>query len=113
VCNWRVKVITQQMRIAAAAATTTATHLAAVAPAHDTHSPSSSSQVNGYTPPVDAIRINPIYHTSRADQYASVALLGSFGGQLPTNIRVVRWAVVGDNDSTCSACVRESPQTKL
>ena len=87
-CNWRVKVKTNQMRIAAA---TMATHLAAVAPAHDTHSPSSSSQVNGYTPSVDAMRIYPIYHTSRGDQYASVALLGSFGGQVPTNIRVVRW----------------------
>ena len=61
------------------------------APAHDTHSPSSSSQVNRHTPSFVAIRIHPICHTSRGDQYASVALLGSFGGQVPTNIRVVRW----------------------
>ena len=88
VCSRRVKVRAQQVRIAAA---TVVARLAAVALAHDTHSPSSSSQVNGYTPSDDAMRIYPRYHASRGGQYASMALLGSFGGQLPTNIRVVRW----------------------
>ena len=61
------------------------------APAHDTHSPSSSSQVNGCTPSVDAMRIYLRYHASRGGQYAPMALLGSFGIQVPTNLRVVRW----------------------
>ena len=90
VCSWRIKVRAQHVRLAAA---TVVARLAAVAAAHDTHSPSSSSQVNGCTPSVDAMRIHPIYHASRGDQYASISLLGSFGGQLPTNIRVVRWGI--------------------
>jgi hypothetical protein len=58
---------------------------------HDTPSPSSSSQVNGYTPHVDAMRMYPRYHASRGGQCASGGLLGSFGGQLLTDRREVRY----------------------
>ena len=54
-------------------------------------SPSESVQVNGYTPSDDAMRIYPRYLASRGDQCASNALRGSFGGQLPTDRREVRW----------------------
>jgi hypothetical protein len=41
------------------AAATAAAHSAVVAPAHDTPSPYSSSQVSGYTPQVDAVQMYP------------------------------------------------------
>ena len=59
-----------------------------------THAPLSAptfAQVNGYIPPVDAMRIHPRCHASRGDQGASIALRGSFGGQLLTDRREVRW----------------------
>jgi hypothetical protein len=76
------------------AAATSAAHSAAVAPAHDTPSPSSSSQFNGYKPHVDAMRMYAYlrYHASRrGGQCASGELLGSFGGQLLTDRREVSY----------------------
>jgi hypothetical protein len=53
-----------------------------IAPTHHTPASSSSWQVNGYTPPVDAMRMYPRYYASRGGQCASGALLGGLGGQL-------------------------------
>ena len=54
-------------------------------------SPLPFSQVNGYIPPVDGMRIDPRCHASRGDQYASNALRGSFGGQLLADYWEVRY----------------------
>ena len=64
---------------------------ALIALTHDTLSPSAFVQVNGYKPSDDAMRIYPRYRASRGGQCASNALRGSFGGQLPTDRREVRW----------------------
>jgi hypothetical protein len=72
-------------------AATAPTIAVVIAPTHRTPSPSSSSQVNGYKPSDDAMRICPRHHASRGGQCASNALRGSFGGQLPTDRREVRW----------------------
>ena len=53
--------------------------------------PSASSQVNGYTPACDAMRIQPRYHASRGGQCASRELLGSFGRQLLAVWREARY----------------------
>jgi hypothetical protein len=71
------------------AAAPAAAHSAVVASAHDTPSPPSSSQANGCEPPADAMRMYPRCHASRGGQCASGELLGSFGGQLLTDRRVV------------------------
>ena len=72
-------------------AATAPTIAVVIAPTHHTPSPSSSSQVNGYTPSDDAMRIHARCHASRGRQCASNALRGSFGGQLLTDRREVRW----------------------
>ena len=59
-----------------------------------THAPLSAptfAQVNGQIPPEDAMRIYSRCHVSRGGQRASNALRGSFGGQLLTDRREVRW----------------------
>ena len=59
---------------------------------HTTHSPpSASSQVNGYVPLADAMRVQPRYHASRGGQCASGALLGGLGGLLLTEKGQVAW----------------------
>jgi hypothetical protein len=73
------------------AAATAPAIAALIALTHDTLSPSAFVQVNGYTPSDDAMRIYPRCHVSRRGQCASNALRGSFGGQLPTDRREVRW----------------------
>jgi hypothetical protein len=72
------------------AAATAPAIAALIALTHDTLSPS-SSKVNGYILPVDAMRIYPRYHASKRGQCASNALRGSFRGQLPTDKWEVRW----------------------
>ena len=57
-------------------------HGALTAATHHTLASSSSSQANGYTPPVDAIRIDLRCHASRGGQCASGALLGGLGDRL-------------------------------
>jgi hypothetical protein len=57
-------------------------HGALTAATHHTPASSSSSQVNGYTPPVDAMRMYPRCHASRGGQCASGMLLGGLGGRL-------------------------------
>jgi hypothetical protein len=73
------------------AAATSPAIAALIALTHDTLSPSAFVQVNGYIPSDDAMRIYPRYRASRGGQCASNALRGSFGGQLPTDRREVRW----------------------
>jgi hypothetical protein len=63
-----------------------------IAPTHTTHSLHPlSSEVNGYIPARDAMRICLRYHVSRGDQCASGALLESFGGQVLAALREVGW----------------------
>jgi hypothetical protein len=66
-------------------------HGALIAPTHHTLASSASSQANGYTPPVDAMRIDLRCHASRGGQCASGALLGGLGDQLLTDYREVRY----------------------
>jgi hypothetical protein len=65
-------------------------HGALIAPTHHALASSASSQVNGYTPLVDAMRIDLRCHASRGGQCASGALLGGLGDQLLTDYREVR-----------------------
>ena len=73
------------------AAATVAAIAVVIAPTYDTLPPSAFSQVNGYTPAYEAMRIHPRYHASRGDRCASDALLGSFGRQLLADYREVRY----------------------
>ena len=73
------------------AAATAPAITALIALAHDTLSPLPFSQVNGYIPPVDGMRIDPRCHASRGGRYASNALRGSFGGQLLADYWEVRY----------------------
>ena len=73
------------------AAATAPAIAALIALTHETLSPSAFVQVNGYTPSDDAMRIYPRCRASRGGQCASNALRESFGGQLPTDRREVRW----------------------
>ena len=65
---------------AATAPVCTAPYLTAAT--HHTLASSSSWQVNGYTPPVDAMRMYPRYYASRRGQCASGALLSPVKGLL-------------------------------
>ena len=70
------------------AAATAPAITALMALAHDTLSPLPFSQVNGYIPPVDGMRIDPRCHAR-----------GSFGGQLLADYWEVMW---GRGDSMIS-----------
>ena len=71
------------------AAATAPAIAALIAPTHDTLSPSTFLQVNGYIHQVDEMRICLRYQVSRGDQRASGALLESFGGQVLAALREV------------------------
>jgi hypothetical protein len=60
----------------------TRVHGALIAPTHHTLASSASSKANGYTPPVDAMRIDLRCHASRGGQCASGALLVGLGDRL-------------------------------
>jgi hypothetical protein len=66
-------------------------HGALIAPTHHTLASSASSQVNGYTLPVDAMRIDLRCYASLGGHRTSGALLGSFGGQLLADYWEVRY----------------------
>jgi len=81
---------TERAVVHSAAATAPAI-AALIAPTHDTLSPSTILQVNGYIPARDAMRICLRYQVSRGDQCASGALLESFGIQVLADLREVGW----------------------
>ena len=88
--GWRREGAKERAVVRSAAATVPALATVIAAP-HDTHPPSASAQVNGYTPACDAMRIQPRYHASRRGQCASRELLGSFGRQLLADWREARY----------------------
>jgi hypothetical protein len=94
------------MRSAAATVVARLTAVQHVAPAHDTHPPPSSSQVSGYTPPGDAMRIYPRYHASRGGQRRPVRVGSATGKLWEPSTHQFMGCKVGDSDSTCRAFKR-------
>jgi hypothetical protein len=83
--GWRREGAKERAVVRSAAATVAALSSAIAAACIRHPPPSASSQVNGYKPACDAMRMQSRYHDSRGGQCTSRELLGSFGRQLLTD----------------------------